>query len=201
MTQPGRPIVFKLVLHLRFGKQLRDFAMACSAGIGDRVDPGRQGAVVPMAVVAGRCAQIALFQHRLAMDALFPLVVLVVAERPVVVRASRHALLVGVAAGTRFCDVRGIDRRVGVVHCQDAVMTVAIDARGDRRVDLRILALDAGSQAAPVAAGPVLLFLVGARRGVVLPHVVDVRMAAPTKLRDHRPADARCETWDRHDDS
>ena len=143
--------------------------------------------MISVAVITGRRAQIAFFQHRSAMDALFPLVELIVAERMVVVRAPRHALLVGVAAGARLSDVLGIDGRVGVVHCQDAVTTVAIDAGGDRRVDLRVLPLGAGFQAAPVAAGPVLLFLVGACRGVVLPHVVDVRMAVPAKPRDFVP--------------
>jgi hypothetical protein len=49
------------MFHARIGEQIRYFAMARAAGIGDRIDSRRHGAMIAMAIVAGRRAQIPLF--------------------------------------------------------------------------------------------------------------------------------------------
>ncbi len=66
-------------------------------------------------------------------------------------------------------------------------MTVAIDARGHRLIDLRMVSFRASSQAESVATGPILFFLVSSCRRIILPHVIDVGMATPAKARDPIP--------------
>ncbi len=102
-------------------------------------------------------------------------------ERATVIGPPRHAFLVGVAPGTGRRHVGGLDGGVRVLDGQDVMTAVAVDAGGDRGIRRGILALDAGLQAAPMAAGPVFRLLVGPRRGVVVPHEADVRVAVPAE--------------------
>ena len=66
----GQSYFHELVLHASLGKQPGHLPVTHAAGVGDRADFRGNGAVVAVAVVAGGSAEIALFHHRLAVDAL-----------------------------------------------------------------------------------------------------------------------------------
>ena len=82
----GEAFGFELVPHLGFREELGDLAVASAAGVGDGVHLRRSGAVVAVAVVAGRRTEVALLQQGLAVDALPPLGIFVAGKRLPVIR-------------------------------------------------------------------------------------------------------------------
>ncbi len=85
VTQPGSPTSSNLCFMWVVLEELGDLSVTNAACIGHAVDLRRHGAVVAVAVVARRCAQVALIHHRLAVHALPPFGVFVASKRLAVV--------------------------------------------------------------------------------------------------------------------
>jgi hypothetical protein len=148
--------------------------MALPADRGHRLDLGRIGPVVAVAVVAGRRGHVLLIQESLGVDALLPLGGLV--GRDLV---GLHILGVGVAATAGGGHVPGEDGGLGELGRQDAVVAVAV--RADGRLGVALLEQPA------VLAGPILVQLVDPQLGVGRPHVGRVGVAAAAELGDLGP--------------
>ncbi len=100
------------------------------------------------------------------------------------VAAAGHQLGVRMAGGAGLGQAGVIDGRFQVVYRADAVRAlllgraVRLVVAGDAHGHLQVAALEP----LPVAAGPVFFKLVGPRRRLVVPHVVDVGMAFSAEL-------------------
>ena len=127
MAQTGEVLFHEPVLHAGIVKQAGNLAVAGSAGIGHRADLRRHGAVVSVAVVAGRRAQVSLLQQRLGMHARLPLFILAVTQRAAVILITGHHLLIRMAFRAGLGHVRAIDGRLQVVHRPNAMFALVLD--------------------------------------------------------------------------
>ena len=125
------PISSKAFLCGLFEKSSPVRGMALPADRADGLDLGRDGAVVAVAVVAGRSAHVLLVEQGRGVDALLVLGELV-GRDPV----GLHEARVGVAAAAGLGDVPGEGRRFREFGRLDAVDAVAVGADGDLRVAL-----------------------------------------------------------------
>jgi hypothetical protein len=154
--------------------------VALPADEGDGLDARRRRAVVAMAVVAGRCAEILAIEQEFGVNAAAPPGVLVDGHRAAIRQSiARHSRRVGVAAGAGVRDALRVHRGLRIARGQDAVRAVAVGAGRHLRV--------AGSQPLAVTARPVLPLLVHARVGPEALHGRRIRVAAPAEGRNRRP--------------
>ncbi len=181
----GQAFFFERMPHLGILEQFGDLAVAGAAGVGHRVHLRRSGAVIAVAVVASRRAGVALLQQGHTVDALAPLGIFVARKRLPLVQTPRHDLLVGMALRTGLGHLRVVDGRGGFVHRTNAARrqidgtAVRLVMTGNTSGHLRIARL---LQLLAMTAGPVLGKLIRTRRGIEMPHVIDVGVATAAEL-------------------
>ena len=164
-----KPDLLEPVFHPRFFEQFRDLCVTDSACVSHEADLGRHGAVVAMAVVARRRAEVAFVHHGFAVHAFPPFCIFVAGKRLVLEGSAFHALRIRMARGTRLGHARDVDRRFQVGYEPNSMFyfvlgrAVRFIVAGNTSGDFRIAV---GLESLAVAARPVLGQLIGAGEGV-----------------------------------